>query len=131
MTTMKPLRSHVIVPVRDLLTELKDKLVTFTISPAGFEEIVRQCFDVYMEWNGDDDQVMALPYFNRIEIPAIRGPQYQSVYETVQYAVHAFARELFQRLLAHGFFPKSHALQNLDFAFERFIDNDVMLQYVT
>jgi hypothetical protein len=130
MTLMPPHR-HVILPASDLVTELKRKLATHLLTAAGFEEIIRQCFDVYMEWNGDDDQVMSLPYFNRIEIPTMSGAQYQVVYETVQHSIHVFARALFQRLVTHGFFPKSHRLPNLDFAFKQFVDNDVMLQYVS
>lgn len=121
-------RSNVIVPVGDLISDLRNKLASFNIAPAGFEEIVRQCFDIYMDWSGDEEHVRLVPFFNRIEIPAMTGERYREVYDTVQYHVHAFAKVLFTRLMEHGFFPKSHS-GNMDYAFAQFVDNDVMLQY--
>jgi hypothetical protein len=126
---MMPPHQHVIVPVADLITGLRAGLAKYTISPAAFEEIVRQCFDVYMDWKGNEDVVLTLPFFNRIEIPELRGPDYEDVYQSVQYHVHVFARALFSRLMEHGLFPQSHMPTNMDFAFLQFVDNDVMLQY--
>jgi hypothetical protein len=125
---MKPPHSNIIIPVGDLVSDLRSKLATFDIKPAGFEEIVRQCFDIYMDWSGDEEHVRLVPFFNRIEIPAMTGDQYQRVYDAVQYHVHVFAKALFSRLMEHGFFPKSHS-GNMDYAFAQFVDNDVMLQY--
>lgn len=126
---MNPSHKHVIVPTADLVIRLRDELSRFTIPAASFEEIVRQCFDIYMDWDGDEEQVRLVPFFNRIEIPAMKGDQYQMVYDTVQYHVHVFARALFTRLIEHGFFPKSHGLPNMHHAFVQFVDNDVMLQH--
>jgi hypothetical protein len=126
---MKPPHENVIIPVSDLITELRSKLADFGISPAGFEEIVRQCFDIYMDWRGDDEHVRLVPFFNRIVIPAMTGEQHQTVYDAVQYHVHVFAKALFSRLMEHGFFPKSHTTMNMDYAFSQFVDNDVMLQH--
>jgi hypothetical protein len=125
---MIPKHNNIIVPVSDILIDLRNKLANFNIEPAGFEEIVRQCFDVYMDWKGDEEHVAMLPFFNRIAIPALYGDQYQHVYDTVQHAVHVFAQALFVRLMEHGFFPKSHS-GNMDYAFRCFVDNDVMLQH--
>lgn len=127
---MKPSPPHksVIVPVGDLIIALRSSLANFNIQPAGFEEMVRQCFDVFMDWRGDEEQIYTLPFFNRIAIPAMTGDQYQDVYDTVSHYVHEFAKALFSRLMVHGFFPKSHS-GNMEYAFRRFVDNDVMLEY--
>lgn len=126
---MRPPHSHVILPVADLIASLRAGLAKYTILAAGFEEIVRQCFDVYMEWKGNEEEVERLPFFNRIEIPELHGPAYENVYQSVQYHVHVFARGLFGRLMEHGLFPQNHAAMNMDFSFLQFVDNDVMLQY--
>jgi hypothetical protein len=125
---MTPKHSNIIVPVSDILTELRSSLASYSISPAAFEEIVRQCFDVYMDWKGEEEHIAMLPFFNRIAIPEMYGDKYQLVYETVQYSVQVFAQSLFSRLMEHGFFPKTHS-GNMDYAFRCFVDNDVMLQH--
>lgn len=118
---------RVIFPARDLINELKEKLDQYQVPPASFEEIVRQCLDVYMEWNGDEEQIALLPRFNRIEVPALFGDAYQDVYQGVSHATHTFAHQVYARLMHYGFFPK-HQRPNINYAFERFVlGGDIVL----
>jgi hypothetical protein len=121
---------RVILPAKDLINELREKLAPYQVPGASFEEIVRQCLDVYMEWNGEEEQIAMLPYFNRIEVPALFGDQYQNVYESVSHAVQNFAQQVYLRLMRYGFFPKTNIRPNMDFTFERFVlGGDIVLSY--
>lgn len=118
---------RVVIPSNDLIDALEKTLTKYGVKKAGFEEVVRQCLDVYMDWSGDEEQIALLPYFNRIDIPALAGDDYQEVYQAVQHAVHTFAREIFVRLMRYGFFPKCQTRPNMDYAFERFLGQDIVL----
>jgi hypothetical protein len=117
----------VVLPASDLVKTLREQLTIFGVPPASFAEVVTQCLDVYMDWNGDEDQIALLPYFNRIVIPAMTGEQYQDVYDSTQYLVQTFAKQIFARLMHFGFFPKTHTQPNMDYGFERFAGQDIVL----
>lgn len=122
---------RVILPAKDLIIELKQQLDQYRVPDASFEEIVRQCLDVYMEWNGEEEQIAMLPYFNRIEVPALFGEQYQQVYDSISHHVHNFAQQVYLRLMRYGFFPKTDTRRpNMDFTFERFVlGGEIVLCY--
>jgi hypothetical protein len=125
-----PAPRYIVVPTHDLIGELKQALIKYTISDAGFEEIVRQCLDVYLDWKGNDEEIFSLPYFNRIEIPELRKADHHNVRETIQHAVHTFARSMHSRFTQKGVFPKSHTPTDLSYAFERFVGQDIALFYL-
>jgi hypothetical protein len=118
----------VLLPARNLVTALKQALDKYGVPEASFAEVVTQCLDVYMDWNGEEEQIALLPYFNRIEVPALRTDDFQNVYDSVQHAVHTFAREIYLLLMRHGFFPRTHARPNMNYAFEQFVvGGDIVL----
>jgi hypothetical protein len=117
----------IIVPANDLVDTLRSALATYRIEERYMEEVVRQCLDIYLDWKGDDEAIFALPYFNRIVVPAMQGVDYQDVYDSVQHHVQTFARDIFTRLHRLGVFPKSQTPLNIDYAFERFVGRDIAL----
>ncbi|SAK59561.1 hypothetical protein AWB81_01862 [Caballeronia arationis] len=118
---------RMVIPVADLITQYRRDLTGLTITPFGFEELVRQCIDIYMGWEGDESQLAELPQIHRIEIPELRGEDYQAVYEKVTRATQTFACELFGRLSQAGVFLNRNTFGNINYAFDRFLGNDIVL----
>lgn len=119
--------SRIVIPVADLVAQYRQDLTGLSITPFGFEELVRQCTDVFMDWAGDESQLAELPQIHRIEIPELRGDDYQAVYEKVTSATQTFACELFGRLTQAGVFLNKDTYVNVNYAFDRFLGNDIVL----
>ncbi|WP_144106666.1 hypothetical protein [Paraburkholderia sp. BCC1886] len=116
-----------VIPTRDLILQYRSRLAGLTLSPAAFEELVRQCLDMYIEWQGDETEFGDLPNLNPIEIPELRGEHRLDVYRQVVQATGEFAAALQQRLIETGLFLDGNMKSNIDYGFDRFIGNDILL----
>jgi hypothetical protein len=118
---------RIVIPTADLIARFRAQLTGVTVTDAAFEELVRQCMDVYLEWQGDESAIAELPNLNRIDIPELGGENGEVVYEKVTAATSEFACELFGRLIDSGLFQDGNTHVNINYAFDQFLGRDIVL----
>jgi hypothetical protein len=123
--------SRIVLPTGDLIRELRRQLRGVTLSDTGFEEIVRQVLDVFMEGGGDGrrcaNPLAALPDIHRLTLPELEEDPAHTIHIRLINATQSFAHQFFERLKTYGLFRAGDPLIDLDYGFDCFLGDDIVL----
>ncbi|MBB5409336.1 hypothetical protein HDG34_003277 [Paraburkholderia sp. HC6.4b] len=119
--------SRIVLPTADLIRAFRRQLRGVTLSDAGFEEIVRQVLDVFLDWDGDGQKLAALPDIHRLTLPELEEDPAHTIHIRLINATQSFAHQFFERLMTYGLFRAGNPLTDLDYGFDCFLGDDIVL----
>lgn len=119
------------LPTADLIRDFRHQLKDINLSKTGLEEIVRQVLDVFMEWEGDGQtratRLAALPDIHRLTLPELEEDPGHTIHIRLINATQSFAHQFFERLKTYGLFHAGDPLIDLDYGFDCFLGDDIVL----
>jgi hypothetical protein len=125
--------SRIVLPTADLVKAFRRQLQGVNLSREGFEEIVRQVLDVFMQWEAEHDlqnfghRLAALPDIHRLTLPELEEDPTHTIHIRLINATQSFAHQFFERLKTRGLFPANAPMAALDYAFDCFLGDDIVL----